>query len=96
MVSLDDITDSMNMTLSKLQEMVKDREAWCAIVMGSQRDMTEQMNNINISCGLVIMVFIMLRYMSSMLNLLRRFFMMCVCVCVLVVQSYATLCDPMD
>ena len=96
MVSLDDITDSMNMTLSKLQEMVKYREAWCAIVMGLQRDMTERMNNINISCGLVIMVFIMLRYMSSMLNLLRRFFMMCVCVCVLVVQSYATLCDPMD
>ena len=29
---LDDITDSMHMGLSKLQEMVKDREAWCAVV----------------------------------------------------------------
>ena len=33
---LDGITDSMNMTLSKLQEIVKDREAWHA-GMGSQR-----------------------------------------------------------
>ena len=40
------VTDSVNMSLSKLWEIVKDREAWSAVVHGVVKlDMTEQLNN---------------------------------------------------
>ena len=37
MRQLGGITDSMDMNLSKLQEIVKGREAWCVAIHGSQR-----------------------------------------------------------
>ena len=42
---LDDIIDFMDVSLSELQELVMDREAWRAVIHGvTESDMTEQLN----------------------------------------------------
>ena len=55
---LDDISNWMDMSLSKLQVMVKEREAWWAAVLGLQElDTTEQLNNNSSSKHIEYLIF---------------------------------------
>ena len=77
---LDSITDSIDLSLSKLWEVVKDREAWHAVVHRvTELDMTERLNNSNImyySCEIIVEVhfffFLQMEVQFFQYHLLKR------------------------
>ena len=68
------ITNSRDMSLSKLPEMVKDRKAWCASVYGSQKsDMTEWLYS-KTKYYSALLIFLITKKKYTLLRLLRKIF----------------------
>ena len=75
---LDGLTDSMDMSLRKLRELVIDREAWCAVVHGFTKNQTWLSNWTELNWTAVMLsIFSYVSWTSVSLRLLANFLMDC-------------------